>query len=262
MTLISKSIESGVATVTLCRSEKRNALSRELLRQLSAAVSEVLDDSGTRVLVLNAEGKVFCAGMDLAEMQARASSEDGQKEWMQDSQDYCDLLVALYTASVPTIAALQGPVLAGGVGMVLACDFVISVEEAFIALPEPQRGITAAMVTPLLVHRVGAGPAGHLLLSGRRQSAADAAKTGLVYQVVSAGSSLADSVKLLTESIMLGSPEALAITRRHLNDVGGNDLVTRIRQSIEVSATARASDDAREGLAAFLEKRKPNWQND
>ena len=114
MSLVQKTIDSGIATVTLCRSEKRNALSRELLTQLSAAVTEVLSDSQTRVLVLKAEGKVFCAGMDLAEMQARAESEDGQKEWMQDSKDYCELLVTLYTAKVPTIAALQGPVLAGG----------------------------------------------------------------------------------------------------------------------------------------------------
>ena len=259
MSLVKKAIDSGIATVTLCRSEKRNALSRELLTQLSAAVTEVLADSQTRVLVLKAEGKVFCAGMDLAEMQARAQSEDGQKEWMRDSKDYCELLVTLYTTNVPTIAALQGPVLAGGVGMVLACDFVVSVEDAFFALPEPQRGITAAMVTPLLVHRVGAGPAGHLLLSGRRQSAKDAALTGLVYEV--AADSLDTAVSSLAESIMLGSPEALAITGRHLDEVGGNDLVARIRQSIEVSAQARASQDAREGLAAFLEKRKPNWQN-
>ncbi len=260
MSLVQTSIEAGVATVRLCRADKRNALSRELLQQLSEAIKKVLADSSTRVLVLQAEGPVFCAGMDLAEMQARATSEDGQKEWQKDSADYCELLVELYSASVPTIAALQGPVLAGGVGMVLACDFVVAVEDAFIALPEPQRGITAAMVTPLLVHRVGAGRAGHLLLSGRRQSAKDAASTGLVYEVVSP-ESLASSVKSLTESILLGSPEALAITRHHLDEVGGNDLVARIRQSIEVSAKARAGQDAREGLAAFLEKRKPNWQN-
>ena len=259
MSLVQSAIESGLATVTLCRSEKRNALSRELLTQLSVAVTEALADPRTRVLALKAEGKVFCAGMDLAEMQARAESEDGQKEWMQDSKDYCELLVKLYTAKVPTIAALQGPVLAGGVGMVLACDFVISVKEAFFALPEPQRGITAAMVTPLLVHRIGAGPAGHLLLSGRRVNAEAAALTGLVFEI--AEGQLDDAVVSLAQSIMLGSPEALAITRRHLDEVGGNDLVARIRQSIEVSALARGSADAREGLAAFLEKRKPNWQN-
>lgn len=259
MSLVQSAIDSGIATVTLCRSEKRNALSRDLLTQLSAAVTEVLADPQTRVLVLKAEGKVFCAGMDLAEMQARAESKDGQKEWMQDSKDYCELLVTLYTAKVPTIAAMQGPVLAGGVGMILACDFVVSVKEAFIALPEPQRGITAAMVTPLLVHRVGAGPAGHLLLSGRRQSAEAASLTGLVYEV--AAGPLDDAVSSLAESITLGSPEALALTRRHLDEVGGSDLVARIRQSIEVSALARGSADAREGLAAFLEKRNPNWQN-
>ncbi len=211
--------------------------------------------------MLKADGKVFCAGMDLAEMQERALSEDGQKEWMQDSLDYCELLVSIYTAKVPTIAVLQGPVLAGGVGMVLACDFVVAAEDSFISLPEPQRGITAAMVTPLLVHRVGAGPAGHLLLSGRRQSAKDAATTGLVYEVTTS-ESLEESVAALAKSIMQGSPEALALTRRHLDDLGGHDLVAQIRRSIEVSAQARAGEDAREGLAAFLEKRKPNWQSE
>ena len=261
MNLIRKEIEAGVATVTLCRSEKRNALSRELIGQLSVAVNEALADSRTRVLVFKAEGSVFCAGMDLAEMQERASSADGQQEWMKDSQDLCELLVSIYSAKVPTIAALQGPVLAGGFGIILACDFVVAVGEAFFALPEPQRGITAAMVTPLLVHRVGAGRAGQLLLSGRRQSAEDALTAGLVYEITTS-EGLDASVDGLAKSIMQGSPEALALTLEHLDSVGGSDLVGRIRQSIEVSAQARGSEDAREGLAAFLEKRKPNWQID
>lgn len=260
MDLVKQSFDSGIATVTLGRPEKRNALSRELLGQLSSAVSDALGNSETRVLVLKAEGSVFCAGMDLAEMQDRATSADGESEWMKDSSDYCELLVSIYDAKVPTIAALQGPVLAGGVGMVLACDFVVAVEESFFALPEPQRGITAAMVTPLLVHRIGAGRASHLLLSGRRQTASKAAEFGLVYEIASKDS-LDESVSSLAKSIMQGSPGALAITRGHLDSVSGG-IVPKIRESINVSARARAGSDAREGLAAFLEKRKPNWQTD
>ena len=258
MNLVSSDHSNGIATVTLNRPEKRNALSRELLGQLSAAVSESLADASTRVLVLKANGTVFCAGMDLAEMQARATSEDGEREWMKDSKDYCELLVSVYCSRVPTVAVLQGPVLAGGVGMVLACDFVVATPDSFFALPEPQRGITAAMVTPLLAHRVGAGRASHLLLSGRQQSAEDALSSGLVYELAEK-EKLGQSVDSLTKSILQGSPEALAITRQHLDSVSGG-IASQIRESVEVSARARASDDAREGLAAFLEKRKPKWQ--
>ena len=260
MSLVTLDVSAGVATVTLNRPEKRNALSRELLGQLKSAVDGALANSRTRVLVLAANGTVFCAGMDLAEMQARAASEDGEKEWMKDSREYCELLVSLYSSRVPTIAALQGPVLAGGVGMVLACDFVVAVKESFFALPEPQRGITAAMVTPLLVHRVGAGRASHLLLSGRRETADNALQSGIVYQVTTS-ESLSESVESLAKSILLGSPGALNVTRQHLDSISGG-IASQIRDSIEVSARARASDDAREGLAAFLEKRKPNWQTD
>ena len=260
MSLVKKTIESGVATVTLCRPEKRNALNRELLQQFAKAIQESLDQPQTRVLVIKAEGTVFCAGMDLAEMEARSESQGSDQEWLKDAQDYCELLVSLYSAAVPTVAVVQGPVLAGGVGIALACDFVIAADDAFFSLPEPQRGITAAMVTPLLVHRIGAGRAGQLLLSGARQTAQDATLSGMVYQAV-AQEKLPKSVQALTDSILLGSAEALAITKRHLDEVSGKDLVSKLRQSIEISAEARSSQDAREGLAAFLEKRKPNWQN-
>jgi methylglutaconyl-CoA hydratase len=259
MSLVKTQFESGVATVTLCRSEKRNALSRELLSQLSSAVKSTLTNSESRLLVLKAEGSVFCAGMDLAEMQQRASSADGPQEWLKDSQDYCDLLISIYSASIPSVACLQGPVLAGGVGIVLACDFVLAAENAFFALPEPQRGITAAMVTPLLAHRIGAGRAAHLLLSGQRLDVASAQQMGLVFETADSDG-LDEAASNLASSILSGSPDALAITRQHLDDVSGGNLVQKLRESIDVSAKARATEDAREGLAAFLEKRKPSWQ--
>jgi len=241
MSLIRTSIESNVARIVLCRSDKRNALSRQLLTELNSAVTDALNNPQTRVLVLEAEGSVFCAGMDLGEMQQRATSENGREEWQKDSKDYCELLISLYSATVPTIAVLQGPVLAGGVGMILACDFVIAAEGAFVSLPEPQRGITAAMVTPLLVHRIGAGPAAALLLSGDRMTVTRAAQQ-------------------LATSIMKGSPQALATTKQHVDRIAGGNMAEKLRDSIEVSAAARATDDAREGLAAFLEKRAPGWQ--
>ena len=259
MSLVQTSFEDGVARVRLCRSEKRNALSRQLLTELAAAIRSLLAEDSVRVLILEAEGTVFCAGMDLGEMQQRATSDDGPAEWQQDSEDYCQLLIDIYTAPVPTIAVLQGPVLAGGVGMVLACDFVIASESAFVSLPEPQRGITAAMVTPLLVHRIGAGPASHLLLSGDRMTAARAEILGLVYRMVTSDE-LGSATDSLVATILKGSRDALAITKLHVAQMAQAEMLDKLRKSIAVSAEARAGEDAREGLAAFLEKRPPSWQ--
>lgn len=251
--------ERGVARLTLDRPDKRNALRREMLEVMLREVQRLVGDDSLRVLVLQATGKVFCAGMDLGQMQDRAQSNHAKQQWKQDSQIYADLLVAIHALPVPTIAVVQGPVLAGGMGLVLACDIVIAGEDAYFMLPEPMRGITAAMVTPFLVHRVGAGPATYLLLSNEKITAIESRRFGLCHDVV-AVDQLAHRVDALIASILTGSPAALAITKQHLADCTAYDLRELVHQSIEVSAQARETDDAREGLAAFLEKRKPSWQ--
>jgi len=250
---------AGVGQIIINRPDKRNALTRQLIEQLDRAVEQMRSRPELRVLVLGASGGVFCAGMDLGEMQARAASEDGQQEWLLDSQIYSHLLQKIYSISVPTIAKLQGPVLAGGVGMVLACDMIVASTNSFFSLPEPMRGITAAIVTPLLVHRLGPGVANHLLLSGERMSAERAWQLGLCYDVVSADQ-LDERVEQLVASVLTGSPASLAITKQHLNQSISASVEAQLLDSIQVSAQARQSSDAREGLAAFLEKRKPSWQ--
>ena len=258
-TFVKSRIESGVGRITLSRSEKRNALKREFIEQIRDAVGQLAGESSLRALVLEAEGTVFCAGMDLGEMQQRAESESGKQEWQRDSEVFAGLLTAIYQLPVPTIAAMQGPALAGGVGMVLACDFILASQEAFVMLPEPARGITAAMVTPFLIHRIGAGPATQLLLSGERLPAERCHANGLFYDVVEA-SELPTRVDSLVSSIMSGSQSALAITKKHVQACGDENIVQQLNMSIGVSAEARETSDAREGLAAFLEKRKPHWQ--
>ena len=253
------SIESGVATLTLDRAEKRNALKRDFIEEILGALDQVQQDEAVRVFVLNAAGSVFCAGMDLGEMQERATAENKEKEWQRDSEVFCEMVTKIYSLPVPTVAAIQGPVLAGGMGMILACDIVVAADSVFFALPEPMRGITAAMVTPFLIQRVGAGPATYMLLSGRRVSASEAERFGLAHQLTS-NDQLAHEIEELKQSILTGSPRALAITKRHVDDCSAANLIQQVRASIGVSAQARETDDAREGLAAFLEKRKPNWQ--
>ena len=258
-TFVKSSIEAGVGVITLARPEKRNALTRDFIEQLSAAVEAMSNDESIRVLVLQAEGSVFCAGMDLGEMQQRAKSGTGKQEWQRDSEIFAKLLLSLFRMTVPTIAVMQGPALAGGVGLILACDFVVVNDSAFVMLPEPARGITAAIVTPFLVHRIGDGAANQLLLSGDRMTAKRAFGLGLAY-VVAQTDQLQGKVDSLVNSILTGSKSAIAITKRHLQSCGGNDLEELVNASIRVSAEARETADAREGLAAFLEKRKPGWQ--
>lgn len=252
-------IDGGIARLSLNRPEKRNALKRESITELNEAIQEISGRSDVRALVLGAEGKVFCAGMDLGQMQERAQSEDGKQEWQRDSEVYCELLQGIFQLDIPTVAAVQGPALAGGFGLVLACDMVVAAEESFFMLPEPIRGITAAMVTPLLVHRVGSGPATYMLLSGERISAIHAYQFGLCHALAPAAD-FEVRLNKLTSAILAGSPQALAITKRHLANCSADQIMGQLEQSISVSAEARETADAREGLAAFLEKRPPNWQ--
>ena len=211
------------------------------------------------MFVLAANGSVFCAGMDLGEMQQRAQSADGKAQWQKDSEVYADVLSKIVSLNVPTVAAVSGPALAGGMGMVLACDMLVASDSAFFMLPEPMRGITAAMVTPLLIHRIGAGPASFMLLSGERVQAEQARTMNLCHAVVAADQ-FESRIDELVANILTGSKSALAITKQHVGQCISSDLIEQIKMSVTVSAQARETDDAREGLAAFLEKRKPAWQ--
>ncbi len=252
-------IAAGVARLTLDRPDKRNALRREIIQSLLDSVRQVASDPLARVLVLAARGEVFCAGMDLGQMQERTTSSNAAQEYQLDAQVYCDLLTAIYELPIPTIAAVQGPALAGGMGLVCACDIIIAADSAYFMLPEPMRGITASMVTPLLVHRTGAGPATFMLLSNEKVGAAEARQMGLCHDVVQA-SELESRVNSLVHSILGGSRSAFAITKKHIHDCLASDVVSLLQQSIKISAQARETPDAREGLAAFLEKRSPSWQ--
>ncbi len=251
--------EPGVAWLTLNRPDKRNALTRGLLTDLLIAVRKLSANQDVRVIVLKAAGPVFCAGMDLAEMQEVAESPDAEAFWQQDAQVFCDLLAAIVTAPKPVVAVLQGPVLAGGVGLVLACDLVLAAEEAYLSLPEPRRGIVASIVTPLLTYRTAAGGASSLLLSGERVAAAQAYGWGLCHDIIP-DDRLNERTEELIANVLNGSPQALAETERRLLRSAGGDIVAALEAAVDASAEARKTDDAREGLAAFLEKRPPSWQ--
>ena len=257
---IQSEISNGVATVTLCRAEKRNALNRELIEQLQQVIDQLKQDASLRIFKFAAEGSVFwCGDGSRPDCSSGRRLRMGVSSGWEDSKVYCQLLSNLFSLPVPTIVELQGPVLAGGVGLVLACDLLVASENVFFMLPEPVRGITAAIVTPMLVYRAGAGVASQLLLSGERITANRAWQVGLCHDVVQSDQ-LASRCDQLVSAILAGSKSAWAMTKQHLASCSNVDLLQQLENSIQVSASARETDDAREGLTAFLEKRKPAWQ--
>lgn len=250
--------QPGVVRLTLNRPHKRNAMTRELLFELRGRLNELTQRQNLRLLVLTASGTVFCAGMDLAQMQETASRSDASALWHADTEVYRDVVRRLFHLPYPTLAVLPGPAVAGGVGLVVACDLAIAAESATFALPEPKRGITSAVVTPLLVHRVGMSAAAYLLLSGESIDAQQARQMRLCHRVV-AGNALPSAALEFERSILSGAPQALATTKRHLRDCAAIDVDAHLNRAVSVSAQARESAEAREGLQAFLEKRSPNW---
>lgn len=251
--------ENGISRIILNRPQKRNALTRELLRELRGELQRLAKSESLRALCISATGPVFCAGMDLGQMQRTAADPKATEFFQADAQAYRDVLGELFQLPVPTIAMVQGPAMAGGFGLVLACDIVIASEAATFFLPEPQRGITAAIVTPLLIYRLGAANASYLLLSGRQIDAETGFTRGLCHQVV-APELLDRAAEETLESIMAGSPQALAASKKFLQECAGPQILAQLDSAVALSARARETTDAREGLQAFLEHRTPSWQ--
>lgn len=257
--LVLLDVADGVARLTLNRPAKRNALTREMLGELFMRLKDITARSDVRCVVLSAAGPWFCAGMDLTQMQEAAARPDASQVWHGDTQLYHDVVKTLFELPMPTLAVVQGGAVAGGLGLVLACDMTLAAAAAIFALPEPKRGITAAIVTPLLVHRTGPGPAAFILLSGEAFDARQAQQFGLCH-IVAEADRFDAAVAGLVKSILSGAPGSLAITKRQLRASTAVGFPELLAQAAAVSAQARETPEAREGLAAFLEKRAPAWQ--
>jgi methylglutaconyl-CoA hydratase len=256
--LVKLTMTDGVAQITLDRPARRNALTRELLSQLSATIAEAGANPATRLVVLDGSGPAFCAGMDLDEMQQRASAPDARAQWDQDAAGYRDALVAILRVDTPTLAVVHGPAIAGGFGVVLACDLVLATPNAKFSLSEVKRGISPAVVSPLLLYRIGNGPSMPLLLEGRTIDGEEAYHLGLCHYLTSS-ECLAEARHELVNSLLSGAPQALAMTKRLVRSFALDQLIQQLEAGRRVSAEARASTEAREGLAAFKEKREPKW---
>lgn len=249
------SVDSRVATITLNRQEKRNALSFPLLEELMGALDEA-EKCEAQVVIFTGAGKAFCAGMDLEELKDLTAKSNAEN--VEDSRKMARIFRRLYDFPKPTIAAVNGAAIAGGAGLATMCDFTLAVPEAKFGYTEVRIGFVPAIVSSILVWQVGHKIARDLLLSGRLFDAAEAHRLGLVNEVVT-GDRLMDRARELASQIMENSPTSLRLTKKLVNGFISPQLDEQIEQAVKQNAAIRQTADFREGVTSFLEKRKPRW---
>lgn len=258
MSLVKLQVHGHTATVTLNRPDKRNALSRDLIAELRQAFSDLGQERKVRGVVLTGAGVVFCAGMDLSEMLANNEQENRQQQWHEDSESYYELIEEMLRFPKPLVAAVNGPAVAGGAGLVMACDLVIATPSATFGFPEPKRGIVAGMVAPLLAFRGGGSHAAWLLLTAQIIGAEEARRIGLFHELIADDKLWARANQVIGE-IAKSAPEAIQMTKRLLNETIGEQLLSQLAAGAAASAASRTTEAALEGLNAFREKREPKW---
>ena len=244
-----------IAMITLSRPEKRNAISPEMIAELLSAFSEV-EASPARVLILTGAGKAFCSGMDLEAL--RALEAQSPAEQREDADRLVRLCLRIWSFPKPTIAAVNGHAIAGGCGLATLCDFTIAVPEAKFGYPEVRIGFLPAVVSVFLVRQIGEKQARDLLLTGRTIDAAEAHRIGLVTQIVPA-KELMITAQILAATLLACSPVSLRMTKKLLCDFAAPEISRELELAAAESARIRSTQDFREGLASFLEKRPPRW---
>ena len=247
--------DSGIATITLNRPDKRNAISYELIDDLLAALDDVAK-SAALVLILTGAGKAFCSGMDLDNLKALEGRSPEQS--LQDSEIMARLFRSLYDFPKPTIAAVNGSAVAGGCGLATLCDFSLAVPEAKFGYTEVRIGFVPAIVSTFLLRQVGEKHARDLLLTGRIIEAGEALRIGLINEVVPTEELIARARELASQ-LMENSPASLMCTKRLLSEHARAELDAQIRSAVRENAAIRSTSDFREGISSFLEKRKPRW---
>lgn len=257
MPILMKERKGAVARLVLNRPERHNAFDEALIEELTQAIDEVEKDISVRVLVLAANGKSFSAGADLDWMRRMAAYSE--KENLADANRLALLMQRLNFIPKPTIAAVQGAALGGGVGLVAASDIAVGAAQAVFGLTEVRIGLIPATIGPYVVQAIGERAARRYFLTGERFDAATACELGLLHEVAE---DLEATVDRHVEALLQGGPEAQGATKKLIRRVGRGPInAAMIEDTAARIARARAGGEAREGIAAFFEKRKPGWQN-
>lgn len=254
-------VAGAVATVLLNRPDRCNALTRAMIEDLRESFRDLYQEKRVRAIILTGSGDVFCAGRDLHELAAidAADPQQDHRRWGEEASEFRDLIVEMLQLPKPIIASINGAALGSGAGIALACDIVVASPEARFGLVDPQRGVVAGVAAPLLAFRLGAGPAARLLLTAEAVPAAEAHRLGVYHEIVENHLLWARSVEV-GKQCATGSPEAIGLTKRLLQETVGEQLATQLSSGAIATAMSRTTEAAQEGLDAFLEKRDPNWR--
>ena len=237
--------------MTLNRPERRNSLTIELLSELISAIKVASDQADERVLILRGAGAAFCTGLDLKEAA-------DQKKAHATAEMVAKTLVTLAETRLVTIAAVHGAAVAGGAGIMSACDFVVAAEKTKIGYPEVRRGLVAGLVMTFLRRQIGERDMRELVLGGELIDAQRAREIGLVNRVVAPDQLMTEAQKF-ADSILQGAPNAIAQTKRLVEELWSTSVKEDVDLALKHHLQARESEEAREGIAAFNEKRRPNW---
>lgn len=244
-----------IVTVTFNRSERRNALTPQMIDELIATLDD-LSNRNSGVLILTGRGPAFCAGLDLEHLQALIREAPSQRNI--DTERMARLLRSLYDLPLPTIAAVNGHAIAGGMGLATVCDFTLAVPEAKFGYTEARIGFVPAIVSSFLMLQVGEKQARDLLLTARLITAEEAQQMGLVNEVVRE-SGLMERALRLARQLLKNSPSSMRATKQLLSAHVKAQLDRQLKDAVEMHASVRSTEDFREGISSFLEKRTPEW---
>ncbi len=249
---------AGVGVVTLNRPEKHNAFNADVIAHLSDLFGELHGQDGLRAVIIKGAGKSFSAGADLDWMKAAGDYTHDDNE--EDAAALAEMLHRLSTLPQPTIALVNGAAVGGGLGIIAACDVVIACKSALFRFSEVHLGLTPATISPYVIEAIGPRWTKALFVTGESFDADFAHQMGLVHYVVEDPDALADEEERIVSLIFRGAPGAIADAKTLVNDVKWRELDASLRaDTARRIADRRSSDEGREGLAAFLEKRKPSW---
>jgi len=257
MQQINYEVDNRIAYITLNRPEKRNAFNRELVSELKEAFTQAEKDDMVKVIVLKAEGKVFCAGADLAYLQLL--QKHTFEENLEDSTYLKELYLQIYTHPKVVIAAVQGHALAGGCGLITVCDFVFSVPEAKFGYTEVKIGFVPAIVMTFLIRKIGEARAKELLLSGDLVDAKQAKEYGFINKIVPEEELVALTTEFALHLCQTNSAEAMQATKQMIADIQTMPLPTALSYAAAMNAKARAFEDCKKGINTFLNKEKLTW---
>ena len=257
MKYLQLTIQGSVAILCLNRPEVRNAFNDEVIAEFTHAFVELGAREDVRCVVLAAEGQAFCAGADLNWM--RRMADYSHAENLADAAQLAEMLRAIYECPKPTVARIQGDVYAGGVGLVAACDIAVSVDTAQYCLSEVKLGLIPATISPYVIRAMGARAAHRYFLTAERFDAQEAHRIGFIHEVVKADA-LDAKVAEITQALVNASPQAVKACKRLVQDVAQQDIKPAlIAQTVQGIADIRSSEQGKEGVQSFLQKRKPSW---